>query len=159
MILCPQFIDNKPHNPIVRTTANIVAHANVEQCKRTIRLGMIGKASLIGVGVDFLFDRFSLRGLSHFLSFTLLDHAFGTIHESFGLVGSLELPQQNLILSVILSGDNLENLINLAVLFHAQDHSFPFRFHHSTLLIGIVQKKKEKIFCVLLARGLLARPD
>lgn len=116
MILCPQFIDNKPYNPIVRTTANIVAHMDVEQGERTIRLGMIGKAGLISVGVDFLFDRFSLRGLSHFLSFTLLDHAFDTIHEPFRIIRSFEPTEQNLILSIVLARENLENLEDPAVL-------------------------------------------
>ena len=59
----------------MRTTANVVAHMNVEQGKRTIGLRMEREACLVGVVVDSLLDRFSLRGLSHLsLSFSCAYH-------------------------------------------------------------------------------------
>lgn len=71
MILGPQLIHHEPNNPVVRTTANVVSHMDVEQGKRSIGLRMVSEASLVGIGVDLLLDRFSLRRLSHFFSLFL----------------------------------------------------------------------------------------
>lgn len=71
VILGPQLIDHKLNNTIMRTTANVVSHMDIEQGKRPIGLGMVGKPTLVGVGVDLTLDRRSLRRLSHFFSFFL----------------------------------------------------------------------------------------
>ena len=76
IILGPQLIHYELHNPIMRTTANVVSHVNVEQSIRPIRLGVEREATLVGVGVDLTLDRRSLRRLSHFssLSFSLTSY-------------------------------------------------------------------------------------
>jgi hypothetical protein len=40
---------------------------NVEQSKRPIRLGVVGKSTLVGVSVDFTLDGRTFWRLSHFL--------------------------------------------------------------------------------------------
>ena len=75
MILTPQLIHHELHNPVMGTTANVVAHMDIKQGERPIRLGVIGEASLVGVGVDLLLDGFGLWGLSHLLLSFLCYHS------------------------------------------------------------------------------------
>ena len=48
---------------------------DVEQGERPIGLGMVGEASLVGVGVDLLLDGFGLWGLSHVILSFLCYHS------------------------------------------------------------------------------------
>jgi len=56
------------------------------------------------------------------LSICLIISSPNTVHESFSIFRSLESSQENLVLSIILAGQNLKNLVNLTVLFHRNDH-------------------------------------
>ena len=74
MILGPQLVYHTSHRLIMSAVAtNVVAHVNVEQGKRTVRMGMDREANLVGIHRHGLGNGFGLGRLSHLsLSFFLV---------------------------------------------------------------------------------------
>ena len=77
-VLRPQLIHDEPHHLVVISTANVVAHMNVEQGKRTVRVGMEREASLVGIQRHGLGNGLGLRRLSH-LSLSFCDAHHSTL--------------------------------------------------------------------------------